>query len=184
MDTEITGPWICPLAQKHFSHCLGQVPPTFLPGCINSRGRFWWRVMPEMYMGLQKASMKMYVLICKRTEGWMGSWSLPSTDYSQVDDHVGRPGQSGQSGIRQRIDLGKGVTRGGRDSVSGQRNWAQEALCRGRQTGQLRLARSAEQETSTQCPVLTYNFITHICTFITCLLYQSTCKNIPIYERK
>ena len=122
MDTEITGPWICPLAQKHFSNCLGEVPPTFLPGCINSRGRFWWRVTPEMYMGLQKASTKMYVLICNRTECWMGCWSLPSTDYSQVDDHVGRPGQSGQSGIRQRIDLGEGVTSGDRDSFSGQRN--------------------------------------------------------------
>lgn len=61
-------------------------------------------------MGLQKASTKTYALTCNKTACWGGGggpWSLPSTDYSQVNCHVGRPAQSDQSGIRQRMDLGE-----------------------------------------------------------------------------
>ena len=44
-------------------------------------------------MDLQKASTKIYVFTCNRTEYWASSWSLPSTNYNQVDDDRGKPDQ-------------------------------------------------------------------------------------------
>ena len=55
---------------------------------------------PEVCMDLQKASTKIYVFTCNRTEYWASSWSLPSTNYNQVDDDRGKPDQCAWSEIR------------------------------------------------------------------------------------
>lgn len=78
----------------------------------------------------------------------MGSWPLPSTDYSQADGYVGRPARSSQSRIRWRIDLGEVLRQGGGDSGSGHLKRVLTALCGGGQTVQLRPAESTDQETS------------------------------------